>query len=243
MRMPLTVRTKVALLAGFLMLVTGTIGAAYLGSRDRRGAEKDGATTPVLYALTRIQAGTSASEALQGGAIGPRPTPVRSQPPGAVLDGSQIADGVAARDIPAGTILTPDMFPAFQTRIGTVSIPAGKRALSLQLSPVRGISGFAGAGDRIDVYAVVQGTESRPQGVQLILQGVEVLSVNGVGLPTAQGQPGGPDLVYLLAVTPLEAERLIYMSEFERLYFDLVPKGEPRVTTPGAGPGQALQAL
>jgi hypothetical protein len=61
-------------------------------------------------------------------------------------------------------------------------------------------------------------------------------------LPSAQGQPSGPNLVYLLAVTPADAERLIYLAEFEKMYFDLVPKGAPTVDTPGAGPGPALQA-
>jgi Flp pilus assembly protein CpaB len=132
------------------------------------------------------------------------------------------------------------MFPSPQTRIGTVVIPPGKRALSLELQPVPGVSGFVGAGDLIDVYGVDKGDTP---GVRLILQGVEVLNVNGAGLPAAQGQPGGPDLVYLLAVTPAEAERLIYMTEFEKLYFDLIPKGEQPVTTPSAGPSQVLQAL
>ena len=149
---------------------------------------------------------------------------------------------MAGETIPAGTIVTTDLFPPAQTRIGTVVIPPGKRALSLELQPVPGVAGFVGAGDHIDIYSVTKGEGSTP-GVRLILQGVQVLNVNGTGLPTAQGQPGGPDLVYLVAVTPTEAERLIYLTEFEKLYFDLVPKGEGPVATPGAGPGQALQAL
>jgi hypothetical protein len=89
------------------------------------------------------------------------------------------------------------------------------------------------------VYGVAKGGDT-PQGVRLVLQDVDVLNVNGAGLPTAQGQPGSPDLIYLLAVTPADAERLIYLSEFEKLYFDLVPKGEGPVKTPGAGPASAL---
>jgi pilus assembly protein CpaB len=168
---------------------------------------------------------------------------ISSQPANAVTELSQLSGRVAGSVIPAGAILTTDMFPAPQTRIGTVVIPAGKRALTLKLEPVRGLSGFAGAGDHIDVFSVVEPSDTRPAGVQLILQSVEVLSVNGAGLTATAGQPGGPELLYLLAVTPAQAERLIYLTEFERLYFDLVPKGEAPVTTPGAGPAQALQTL
>jgi Flp pilus assembly protein CpaB len=133
------------------------------------------------------------------------------------------------------------MFPGPQTRIGTVVIPPGKRALSLEVTSLPGVSGFAGAGDHIDIYRVAK-ADGVPPGVQLILQGVEVLNVNGGGLASAQGQPAGPNLVFLLAVTPADAERLIYLSEFEKMYFDLASKGEPAVTTPGAGPGPGLAA-
>jgi len=86
---------------------------------------------------------------------------------------------------------------------------------------------------------VVKG-EGAPPAVRLVLQGVDVLNVNGAGLPAAQGQVGSPNMIYLLAVTPAEAERLIYLNEFEKLYFDLVPKNEGPVKTPGAGPAGAL---
>jgi Flp pilus assembly protein CpaB len=105
------------------------------------------------------------------------------------------------------------------------------------------VAGFVGSGDRIDVYAVGRGAEGAAQGVRLVLQSVEVLNVNGLGLPAAQGQAAGGPLVYLVAVTPNEAERLIYLTEFEKLYLDLVAKGEGPVATPGAGPNQALQVL
>ena len=38
-------------------------------------------------------------------------------------------------------------------------IPPGKRALALRLEPVPGVAGFAGAGDLVDVYGVMQGGE------------------------------------------------------------------------------------
>ena len=105
------------------------------------------------------------------------------------------------------------------------------------------MAGFVGAGDRVDVYGVAQGDDAGPSRVQLVLQAVEVLNVNGLGLPVAQGQADGPGLVYLLAVTPNEAERLIFLTEFNKLYFDLVAKDEPPVVTPGAGPEDALNGI
>jgi pilus assembly protein CpaB len=240
---PMAKKTKATLLVGFVVFVGGSAGAAYLGTRDRGGAGSVAGKVDVLYADRPMEAGTAGSTALAQGLVKRKTIPPSARSANALTDPTQLAGGVAASAIPAGTVLTADMFPPPQTRIGTVVIPSGKRALALELQPVPGVAGFVGAGDHVDVYSVARGEDGSVPGVHLILQGVQVLNVNGTGLPSAQGQPAGPNFVYLLAVTPLEAERLIYLAEFQKLYFDLVAKGEPPVATPGAGPAQALQAL
>jgi pilus assembly protein CpaB len=229
------------MLAGFAIFVAGGAGAAYLGSRHG-GAADATSRVEVHYAAAAVAPGTAWGTALAEGVVRTKQVASASRPVNAVTDPSQLAGRVAAGAIPPGAIVTTDMFSDPQTRIGTVVVAPGKRALSLELEPVAGLSGFAGAGDRIDVYGVAKGDETQA-GVRLVLQGVEVLNVNGAGLPAAQGQPGGPNLVYLLAVTPVEAERLIYLSEYHDLYFDLVPKGEGPVPTPGVGSPGALAGL
>lgn len=231
-----------ALLVGFVIFVTGAAGAAFLGNRDSGKSSAGQSKVEILYTSGPVAAGTSGATALNQGLIRTKKITPSESPAGAVGVPSLITGLVATSAIPEGAIVTTPMFSVPQTRIGTVVIPAGKRALALDLAPVPGVAGFVGAGDRIDVYGVAKG-EGTPPGVRLILQSVEVLNVNGAGLPTAQGQPGGPNLVYLLAVTPVEAERLIFLTEFQKLYFDLVPKGEAPVATPGAGPGETLKVL
>lgn len=229
------------MLAGFAIFVVGSAGAAFLGARGSGGSGPRPAKVPVQYTAGPIAPGMAAAAALTEGRITTKTVDPATRPANAVTNAAQLARGVAVAAIPADTIVTTDMFPDPQTRIGTVAIPPGKRALSLELKPMAGIAGFAGAGDRVDVYAVAHG-EGAAAGVRLIFQGIEVLNVNGIGLPEAQGQPGGAALVYLLAVTPADAERLIYLNEFEKLYFDLIPKGEGPVKTPGAGPSNVLAA-
>lgn len=243
MRAPMARRTKVTLAAGVLVFVGGGVGAAYMAARPEPAPQGGGAPQATVYYTTQnVNTGTAGSVALAQGLVRPRNVAAAEVPDGAVTSEGQLAGRVAASTIPAGTVVLAEMFPAPQTRIGTVVIPPGKRALAVELEPVAGVAGFVGAGDLIDIYGVARG-QNGPAGVQLVLQAVEVLNVNGAGLPSAQGQPNGPNLVYLLAVTPAEAERLIYLTKFEELYFDLVPRGEPPVVTPGAGPGQALQAI
>jgi Flp pilus assembly protein CpaB len=237
-RMSMTKRTKAALVAGAALLAAGGGGALYLG---RAGSAPAGATPRVTayYAASQVDVGTAASTALAQGLIRAREVAPADRPANGVTDPAQLSGKVAAEVIPAGALVTTDMFPSPQTRIGTVVIPPGKRALALELSSMAGVAGFAGAGDKIDIYGIAKG-ENTPPAVRLVMQGIEVLKVNGTGLAAAQGQPGSPNLVYLLAVTPAEAERLIYLNEFEKLYFDLIPKDDPPVKTPGAGPAGAL---
>jgi pilus assembly protein CpaB len=236
-------RTKAALLAGVTLLVAGGGGAAYLGTRSEPADASAGKVTAYVTSAP-VPVGTAAATALADGSIRARSVLPQDRPADAVTDPTQLSGRVAGAEIPAGSLVTKGMFPDPQTRIGTVVIPPGKRALALEIQPLAGVAGFVGAGDRIDVYGIVRGggdgVAPAPASVRLVFQGIEVLNVNGAGLPAAQGQPGGANFVYLVAVTPVEAERLIYLNEFEKLYFDLVPKGEGPVRTPGAGPAGAL---
>jgi pilus assembly protein CpaB len=237
-RSHMTNRTKAALLAGLTLVVAGGGGAAYTATR-KPAVDHSVGKVAAFYATAAVPVGTPAATALADGSIRAKAVLPADRPPDGVSDVSQLTGRVAGAPIPAGAFVTTGMFPDPQTRIGTVVIPPGKRALALELAPVAGVAGFVGAGDRIDVYGVAKG-EGTTASVRLVLQGIDVLNVNGAGLPSAQGQPGSPNLIYLLAVTPVEAERLIYLNEFEKLYFDLVPKGEGPVKTPGAGPAGAL---
>jgi pilus assembly protein CpaB len=242
MRSSLAAKSKIGFLAGLVLFVVGAGAAVYLVTRPKTPTAAE-ARVPVYFAFSTVDTGTSGAAALAAGLLRTREVAPASVPPDAVTDPSQIANGVAAAVIRGGTTVTTGMFPAPQTRIGTVVIPAGKRALALKLEPVPGVAGFAGAGDLIDVYGVVQGVDPGSSRVQMVLQAVEVLNVNGAGLAAAQGVADGPNLVYLVAVTPGDAERLIYISEFNKLYFDLVAKGEPPVVTPGAGAAEALRGV
>ena len=237
MRSKMTKRTRAALLAGLTLVVAGAGGAGYLATREPAVDTTAGKVT-AYYAAAPVQVGTAASTALAEGSIRSKAVLPAEIPADGVRDPSQLSGRVAGVVIPAGTMVTTAMFPEPQTRIGTVVIPAGKRALALEIQPMAGVAGFVGSGDRVDIYGVVKSEPNR--NVRLVVQGVDVLSVNGAGLPTAQGQPGSPNLIYLLAVTPVDAERLIYLNEFEKLYFDLVPKGEGPVKTPGTGAAGAL---
>ena len=200
----------------------------------------------VLVASKPIPAGTSGADAVNQGWVKTKVVADSVKPANALTDPTQLAGRTASLGVPEGQIITETQFQQAQTRIGTLKIPDGKTAVAVQLANVPGVAGFAGAGDRVNVYGAVKSdpnTEGKPS-AHMIMQNIEVLNVNGTTLVGGAGTPGGSGLVFLLAVSPSEAERLVYLTSFENLYFSLVAKdAPPSGETPGTSSNDALAAL
>ncbi len=238
-------RSNLIVTLGLAVFIVGA-AATYLVVRNSDDGSATGAgKVSVLVADKPIPAGTTGATAVGTGLVKSKAIDAGARPPTALTDASQLAGKTVTLGVSEGAILTSDQFQTAQTRIGTLKIPDGKTALAVELSNVPGVAGFAGAGDRINVYGVVKaGSDPKmPQGAaHLIMQNTEVLNVNGTTLAATQGQPGGTGLLYLLAVSPAEAERLIYLSTFESLYFSLMSKDALPVTaTPGSSIADALK--
>jgi pilus assembly protein CpaB len=238
-------RSNLIVTLGLAVFIVGA-AATYLVVRSSDdGTTASAGKVSVLVAAKPIPAGTTGTNVATNGFVKTKAVAIDAKPATALTDASQLAGKTVVLGVSEGEVLTLDQFQTAQTRIGTLKIPEGKTALALQLANVPGVAGFAGAGDHINIYGVVK-PDSDPRNpagaAHLIMQNTEVLNVNGASLAAAQGQPGGTGLVYLLAVTPVEAERLIYMSSFQQLYFSLVSKdAAPVGQTPGASIADALR--
>jgi pilus assembly protein CpaB len=240
-------RSNLIVTLGLAVFIVGA-AATYLVVRnsDNSTSTATGANrVSVLVAAKSIPAGTTGAAAVNGGMVKAKSIDAAAKPANALTDSSQLAGKTVTLGVSEGAILTSDQFQSAQTRIGTLTIPDGKTALALAMANVPGVAGFAGAGDHINIYGVVKPNDDpkNPQGAaHLILQNTEVLNVNGTTLAAAQGQPGGAGLVYLVAVSPTEAEHLIYLASLESLYFTLVSKDSTPVgPTPGATIADALK--
>lgn len=236
-------RSNVIVVLGLAVFMVGA-AATYFLVRDSGGGSGVASSVtggvPVLYAADNIPAGTSGSSALDAGLVKSKNVTAAAKPASALTDASQLTGRTTAGGVPQGSVLTDQAFPVAQTRVGTVQIPPGLTAIALNMPNVPGVAGYAGAGDRIDIYAV-----PKPGGAgegRLIQQNVEILSVNGANLTPSPGQPGAPDRVFLVAVGAAQAEQLAYLSSSANLYFSLVPKDQPPVPpTPGVDAASAMQ--
>jgi Flp pilus assembly protein CpaB len=137
---------------------------------------------------------------------------------------------------------------------GDLKIPEGRQALAVSLDPVAGTAGVAHAGARIDVFAAVTKKDDKgdnANAARMVIQNVEVLRVDtGAGIGNAaaavtKDTPTAPagSTVFVLAVTPSQAEKLVYHAAFSRLWFSVVPSGQkPVPPTPGVNVANELVA-
>lgn len=239
-------RSNLIVTLGLAVFVVGA-AATFLVVRNNGGSDTATAgpgRVTVLVADRPIPAGTQGSAAVNQGMVKAKVVVQSAMPANALTDVSQLAGKTVTLGVAEGQVLTTDQFQTAQTRIGTLKIPDGKTAIAVSMGNVPGVAGFAGAGDHIDVFGVVKpGAPGLPNGgAHLIMQNTEVLNVNGTTLAAAQGQPGGAGLVYLLAVSQPEAERIAFLSTFEQLYFSLVAKDAlPVGPTSGTSGADALK--
>ncbi|MDQ4133842.1 MAG: Flp pilus assembly protein CpaB [Actinomycetota bacterium] len=234
-------RSNLIVALGLAVFVVGAAATYFFvkGDDDSQAAPAADEAS-VLYAAGAIPGGTTGSAALEKGMVKTKTVDAGAKPAGALTDPSQLVGKTAAGSIPEGSILTLDHFRQPQTSIGTLKIPEGKTALALQLGYIPGVAGFARAGDHIDIFGVIK--TGGQEKAQLVMQNTEVLSVSAPAV--AAGQPADINPVFLLAVTPPQAEKLVYLSTFQALHFSLVPRDQAPVPgTPGAALPDALKQL
>ena len=106
-------------------------------------------------------------------------------------------------------------------------IPEGHQAIAVNVPFVAGLAGYAKAGDVVNVYGAYKAIPVGPEDPvgKLVLQKVKVLAVTpGVG---------GGESTYVLAAKTTDAEAIVYLTNFQKVWLtlarddqgSLVPKG------------------
>jgi len=198
------------LLGIFLGLVSAALVVVYLSkaSDDGGGNVSGGATTPVVVASHDIAAGTRITEEM----LTLKPITSDAVLAGAFTEMETVVGQVTRVPLVAGEQVIPTKVVATGIAITDVEnpplalvIPAGMRAVSVEVSSVIGASGLIRPGDYVDVILTVQvqggGTSggaggeaaTRDQLARTILQNALVLAVDQrVALPAAGGEEGAP---------------------------------------------------
>ena len=214
----------------------------------------------VIVAATDIEAGTFGNE-LPAEALTTETVAATQAPANAITSANDLANSQFATAVSSGDVITSSQLR--QVNVGNTPVPEGLEGLALQLDFVDGGAQYVGAGDRVNVfvhYELCELTQAQiDQGItcppfdtpstELIVTNVQVLAVNrqvAAASASATTTPSNTNtvdratdtspVVYLLAVTTEDAERLIFGGRTGTLVATLQADGNgPAGNTDGKG--------
>jgi pilus assembly protein CpaB len=185
----------------------------------------------VLVATGQIPSGTTGAVIGQNGWATYTTMPKRNVPPGALADLSSVSSKQVSADVyPGEVLLAPQFTTANQARTGVLAIPADKIAVSVQLADPQRVAGFVVPGSQVAVLNTSteqdasQQSETTKTGVilprvQVIAVGPSALQSNGA---TGAGQQETATTILTLALTQVQAEKLVLAQTTGKLYLGLL---------------------
>ncbi|MGN6252339.1 MAG: Flp pilus assembly protein CpaB [Marmoricola sp.] len=241
-------RRKVLLVVAAVIAALGTLLVfVYVSGADTRAATRYKAVR-VLVAVKQIDAGETVAAAQAAGKIQMGSVGQGQVLPGALTDLTSVTSDVALTTIyPGEEILS--------TKLGTtasssgLTIPAGKMAVSVNLTDPARVAGFVNPGDEVAVFMQGTGAGAGASGPfsRLLLPKVQVI---GVGTTTvvsttttsSSGQQTTeqlPRTLLTLALDQSEAERVLFASGNGELALGLL-NDKSKVSTDQGVSGQNL---
>jgi len=213
-----------------LMLVAVTCGliAAFLASN--LGPAPPESAVPVVVAKVPIGQGALISADMVQIKLFTKDT----APVNAVAKIEEVVGKQVVRVLDPGTPITPREWNVSEQV--TKNLPRGMRAMTLRLNLETGIAGFLLPGARVDILCFVPDSkDSRIKKSKVFLQNVQVLAINHLLTPPeGQGVVTNP-VAATVAVTPKDAERLVWVQSGGNLSLVLRrPDEGEQVETPGA---------
>ena len=150
-------------------------------------------------------------------------------------DGKSTAEVKTAASTPAPK--AGDVTPA-GAQVPSFSIPSGKQAVAVSVPFVSGVAGFVKPGDKVNLFGTIKPGSPAPKNLaptpvaKLILSDIEVLYSSAT-----PATPAGTPTTFVLALSPADAEQVVYFQSFEGLYLSLARSDQGILTTPGRGAG------
>lgn len=205
-------RNRLLLVLGGSLLAGGL--AAYLAfgflrtPAGEEGAEGTAETTPAAVAARDLPVGTIVSRE----EVRLVDWPAGSLPEGYASSPSE----VVGRGLLAGVKTNEPFLSSKLARKEAggglpITIPKGRRALSVRVNDVINVAGYVSPGTRVDVLVTLDEGSSDDPATQIVLQNISVLSTGNQVQENQEGDPQNYTVATLL-VTPEEAEKLTLAS-------------------------------
>jgi pilus assembly protein CpaB len=232
-------------LAVIAALVLAALAALSLTSYVRGVAAKAKEAqepVPTFVAKDTIPAGRLAEDVIREGLITQVDFPRERVVAGAITSLRDISGKVTSTDIMKGEQILAARFAQPAEARGILPIPADRQALAVEVGIPPGVAGFIQPGDRVSIVALLdvpKGDKTEPK-AQYLLQDVGVLAVGKRNVSTETKDKEGSKVVQsedrvlmTLALTPEQAEKVVFSIFKGQVYFTLLPPGQKPVGTPG----------
>lgn len=232
----------------FMGALVALVGAAlvFAYGRSVEGASGPQALAGALVARTEVPAGMKWEDAVES--FEKRKVPQNVRPSNAVSDERVLAGRTAVRSIAKGEIVTSAQFGSqAQAAAGGLEIPPGQNGVAVSMPLPQGGARYVQPGALINVYATFKGSAFGPEATapttKLILSNVQVLANRSFqpGAEKAAATGAGGEILLTLALSPDNAEKMIYAKENGALWFGLVRPGDAPANTSGRTPRTALR--
>lgn len=240
-------KSSFTIVAGAVVALLGVI-LVFAYGRSVQAGPGSGTLSPAYVATTEVPAGMKWEEV--AGSFEQRKVPSNVRPSNAVSRNQQLTGRTAVRTISQGEILTSAQFGA-QAEAGTggLEIPPGTNGVSISMPLPQGVARYIQPGALINVYASFKGNAVGPEGnaptTKLILSNVQVLAnrpyQQGAEKAAAGSTGATTEVLLTLALSPDNAEKLIYAKENGALWFGLVRPGDAPASTLARTPKSALR--
>jgi pilus assembly protein CpaB len=182
----------------------------------------------VIVPKQDIPAGANLDALISAGAFTTVQVPATAVVPGAITDLAQLQGRATSTFVLQGEqISTARLQGSKQPTGGVLGIPAGHRAVSIQLEGQRVVNGVIQPGDHVTLYVTLKGDQG--QKTSVVVPDVMVLETTSPPVATANEVAGAPEsggAVVTLALKPQDSGRVILAQEEGSVWLSLLPPNE-----------------
>jgi len=213
---------QLIILAFCASFIVGLLIYTYLSGLETKQAASTEPFTDVIVAAVDIPERT----VIRGEMLKTVHMPNELVQSNAIKDMSAAAGKIAKLNILQGDSITANKLFGDVMKEGFIaSIPADKRAISIAITDITGISGFAKPGEYVDVMVINDKTQKNTISGEMILQNILLLAVNK-NSDTADGKKDDKKdqmATATVAVSPEDAIRLAVAQTKGTIYLALRP--------------------
>jgi Flp pilus assembly protein CpaB len=224
-----------------LLAVMAAAGVVLYTMNVKEEATTGGPTSTVVVASEDVPTGTELDPLIEQGKLVEQEIPKNYIVPGAVGSLEELQGTTVSQPLLEGEqILASRIAELGSVTGGTIGIPPGFTAFTMEFRPEQTVANVLNRGDHVRVFATFAEKSGARASVAL-LPDVEVLAVSSEG--DAEQQASTNQLI-TLAVTPDDAAKLaLFGQDTGSLWLNLLPPDSPKDQVPGPFTDTDLMAL